>query len=405
MSKTALPLDGIRVIEFCHMIMGPSCGLILGDLGADVIKVEPTPNGDNTRRLAGSGSGFFPAFNRNKRSIALDLKSPEGMAIAHKLLASADVMTENFRPGAMDKLGLGYEGASKINPRLIYVSLKGFLSGPYSSRAALDEIAQMMGGLAYMTGPPGRPLRAGASVIDMMGGMFGAIGVQAALREREKTGRGQAVTSALFEGSVWLVAQHMLQYAITGKAGAADARAHLGVGHLRRVRLQRRPALRRRRHRHAVEDVLRGRSASPTCGTINALATNNKRCDARPTLIPRLREIFKQWTKADLEAKVAAAGLPYAPITPPHELYDDPHLKASGAFLPITLPDGRKTEIPALPFEMGGRRFGVRREVPGIGEQGPEILSDIGLGQAEIASLVERGIVGAPDAHKTKAAE
>ena len=404
MSKTALPLDGIRVIEFCHMIMGPSCGLILGDLGADVIKVEPTPNGDNTRRLAGSGSGFFPAFNRNKRSIALDLKSPEGMAIAHKLLASADVMTENFRPGAMDKLGLGYDGASKINPRLIYVSLKGFLSGPYSSRAALDEIAQMMGGLAYMTGPPGRPLRAGASVVDMMGGMFGAIGVQAALREREKTGLGQSVTSALFEGSVWLVAQHMLQYAITGKAArpmperisawgiydvfdCSDGQLFVGV----------------------VTDT-QWKTFCKVFGFTDMwndenLSTNNKRCDARPTLIPRLREIFKQWTKTDLEAKVAAAGLPYAPITPPHELYDDPHLKASGAFLPLTLPDGRKAEIPALPFEMGGRRFGVRRDVPGIGEQGPEILSDIGISREEIASLVERGIVGAPDAHKAKAAE
>ncbi|HEX6609186.1 MAG TPA: CaiB/BaiF CoA-transferase family protein [Hyphomicrobiaceae bacterium] len=404
MSKTALPLEGIRVVEFCHMIMGPSCGLILGDLGADVIKIEPTPNGDNTRRLAGSGSGFFAAFNRNKRSIALDLKSPEGMAIAHKLIASADVVTENFRPGAMEKLGLGYEGCSKINPKVIYVSLKGFLSGPYSNRAALDEIAQMMGGLAYMTGPPGRPLRAGASVVDMLGGMFGAIGVQAALREREKTGRGQSITSALFEGSVWLVAQHMLQYVITGKAArpmperisawgiydvfdCSDGQLFVGV----------------------VTDT----QWKTFCDAFDfadmwsdaTLSTNNKRVEARATLIPRLREIFKQWTKADLEAKVAAAGLPYAPITPPHELYDDPHLKESGAFLPVNLPDGRVSQIPALPFEMDGRRFGVRRQVPGIGEQGPEVLSDIGFSTTEIAALIERGIVGAPDAHKIKAAE
>jgi crotonobetainyl-CoA:carnitine CoA-transferase CaiB-like acyl-CoA transferase len=404
MTNTALPLEGIRVVEFCHMIMGPSCGLILGDLGADVIKIEPTPNGDNTRRLAGSGSGFFAAFNRNKRSIALDLKSAEGMAIAHKLIASADVVTENFRPGAMDKLGLGYEGCAKINPKIIYVSLKGFLSGPYSNRAALDEIAQMMGGLAYMTGPPGRPLRAGASVVDMLGGMFGAIGVQAALREREKTGRGQAVTSALFEGSVWLVAQHMLQYVITGKAArpmperisawgiydvfdCSDGQLFVGV----------------------VTDT-QWKTFCDAFGFADmwsdeTLSTNNKRVEARPTLIPRLREIFKQWTKADLEAKVAGAGLPYAPITPPHELYDDPHLKESGAFLPVNLPDGRTSQIPALPFEMDGRRFGVRRQVPGIGEQGPEVLSDIGFSTKEIAALIARGIVGAPNAHKVKAAE
>jgi crotonobetainyl-CoA:carnitine CoA-transferase CaiB-like acyl-CoA transferase len=404
MTNTALPLEGIRVVEFCHMIMGPSCGLILGDLGADVIKIEPTPNGDNTRRLAGSGSGFFAAFNRNKRSIALDLKSAEGMAIAHKLIASADVVTENFRPGAMDKLGLGYEGCAKINPKIIYVSLKGFLSGPYSNRAALDEIAQMMGGLADMTGPPGRPLRAGASVVDMLGGMFGAIGVQAALREREKTGRGQAVTSALFEGSVWLVAQHMLQYVITGKAArpmperisawgiydvfdCSDGQLFVGV----------------------VTDT-QWKTFCDAFGFADmwsdeTLSTNNKRVEARPTLIPRLREIFKQWTKADLEAKVAGAGLPYAPITPPHELYDDPHLKESGAFLPVNLPDGRTSQIPALPFEMDGRRFGVRRQVPGIGEQGPEVLSDIGFSTKEIAALIARGIVGAPNAHKVKAAE
>ncbi|MGE5510928.1 MAG: CaiB/BaiF CoA transferase family protein [Bacteroidota bacterium] len=405
MSQEKLPLNGIRVVEFCHMIMGPSCGLILGDLGADVIKIEPVPNGDNTRRLVGSGAGFFPAFNRNKRSIALDLKSPEGLGIARKLIASADVLTENFRPGAMTKLGLGAEDASALNPRLIYCSLKGFLSGPYSHRAALDEIAQMMGGLAYMTGPPGRPLRAGASVIDMMGGMFAVIGIMAALREREKTGRGQPVTSALFENCAWVVAQHMLQYAITGQAArpmperisawgiydvfdCKDGQLFIGVVTDTQWKIF--------CEAFGFDDMLRDQN----------LATNNQRCAARPELIPRLREIFKTWSKADLEAKVAAAGLPYAPITRPEQLYDDPHLRESGALLPITLPDGRKTEIPALPFELGGRRFGVWREIPGIGQQGPEILADIGLGPEEITSLVERGIVGAPTGPaKTQAAE
>lgn len=395
MSQGKLPLDGIRVVEFCHMIMGPSCGLILGDLGADVIKVEPVPNGDNTRRLAGSGAGFFPAFNRNKRSIALDLKSDEGLEIAHKLIASADVLTENFRPGAMTKLGLGAEAASSLNQRLIYCSLKGFLSGPYSERAALDEIAQMMGGLAYMTGPPGRPLRAGASVIDMMGGMFAVIGIMAALREREKTGRGQSVTSALFENCAWVVAQHMLQYAITGHAARPmperisawgiydvfdcnDGQLFLGVVTDTQWKIF--------CEAFGFDDMLRDEK----------LATNNQRCAARPELLPRLREIFKTWSKADLEAKVAAAGLPYAPITRPEELYDDPHLKASGALLPIKLPDGRRTEVPALPLEMGGRRFGVWRDIPDVGEQGEQVLADLGLSGETIQALIARGIVGAP---------
>ncbi len=181
-TSAALPLSGLRIVEFSHMVMGPSSGLVLADLGADVIKVEPAGNGDNTRNLAGAGAGFFVSFSRNKRSIAIDLKSERGLAVVKRLVATADAMTENFRPGALDALGLGYEALSAANPRLIYVSMKGFLTGPYEHRAALDEVVQMMGGLAYMTGPPGRPLRAGASVNDIMGGMFAVIGILAALR-------------------------------------------------------------------------------------------------------------------------------------------------------------------------------------------------------------------------------
>ncbi|MDB5873015.1 MAG: hypothetical protein JWQ07_2457, partial [Ramlibacter sp.] len=219
MSESTLPLAGVRVVEFTHMVMGPTCGLILGDLGADVIKVEPVA-GDSTRRLRGSGGGFFPLFNRNKKSIALDLQRPEGREIALKLIAGADVLSENFKPGTMKKLGLDHASLARLNERLVYVSHKGFLPGPYDQRTALDEVVQMMGGLAYMTGRPGDPLRAGASVNDIMGGMFGAIGAMAALMQRARTGRGQEVQSALFENNVFLVAQHMMQYAVTGKPAA-----------------------------------------------------------------------------------------------------------------------------------------------------------------------------------------
>ncbi|MCD6079043.1 MAG: hypothetical protein K0R89_2987, partial [Ramlibacter sp.] len=216
MAEGKLPYEGIRVVEFTHMVMGPTCGMVLADLGAEVIKVEP-PQGDNTRRLLGSGAGFFPLFNRNKKSIALDLQSSEGREAARKLVATADIVSENFRPGTMAKLGLDYAAISAFNPRVIFVSHKGFLPGPYDHRTALDEVVQMMGGLAYMTGRPGDPLRAGASVNDIMGGMFGAIGAMAALAQREHTGRGQEVQSALFENNVFLVAQHMMQFAVTGK--------------------------------------------------------------------------------------------------------------------------------------------------------------------------------------------
>src|SRR5262245_28812816 len=214
--QTALPLQGVRVIEFTHMVMGPTCGMILADLGAEVIKIEP-PGGDKTRKLPGLGIGFFRSFNRNKKSVVLDINTPAGHATALELIGQCDVMLESFRPRLMTKLGLDYETLSRQFPRLIYVSHKGFLPGPYENRLALDEVVQMMGGLSYMTGPPGRPLRAGTSVNDIMGGMFGAIGVLAALLERQRTGKGQEVQSALYENCVFLSAQHMQQFLMTGE--------------------------------------------------------------------------------------------------------------------------------------------------------------------------------------------
>jgi crotonobetainyl-CoA:carnitine CoA-transferase CaiB-like acyl-CoA transferase len=392
MTANDLPLAGVRVVEFCHVIMGPTCGLILGDLGADVIKVEPAPNGDNTRRMVGSGAGFFATYNRNKRSLALDMKTPEGMEIATKLITSADVLTENFRPGAMDALGLGYEGVKKLNERLVYCSLKGFLSGPYDQRSALDEVVQMMAGLAYMTGPLGRPLRAGASVNDMMGGMFAAIGILAALRERERTGKGQLVQSALYENCAFLVGQHMMQYVITGQPAnpmpqrlsawgiydvfdCADGQLFLGV----------------------VTDtqwkIFCEEFDFPQLFNDERLKTNSMRSNNRDLFMPFLREHFAQWKRDVLEAKIAAAGLPYAPIVKPHELFDDPHLKESGGLLPLTLPDGTETVTPALPLELGGRRLGARLNPPKVSEHNREILAELGYGTDASEELIERGIV------------
>ena len=394
MTANDLPLAGVRVVEFCHVIMGPTCGLILGDLGADVIKVEPAPNGDNTRRMVGSGAGFFATYNRNKRSLALDMKTPEGMEIAKKLITSADVLTENFRPGAMDALGLGFEGVKKLNERLVYCSLKGFLSGPYDQRSALDEVVQMMAGLAYMTGPLGRPLRAGASVNDMMGGMFAAIGILAALRERDRTGKGQLVQSALYENCAFLVGQHMMQYVVTGQAAnpmpqrlsawgiydvfdCADGQLFLGV----------------------VTDtqwkIFCEEFGFPQLFNDERLKTNSMRSNNRDLFMPFLREYFGKWKRDALEAKVAAAGLPYAPIVKPHELFEDPHLKESGGLLPLTLPDGTETVTPALPLELAGRRLGTRLNPPKISEHGREILAELGYGADASEDLIERGIVAA----------
>ena len=391
-----LPLEGIRVVEFAHMVMGPSCGLVLGDLGAEVIKVEPL-EGDNTRRLQHAGAGFFPVFNRNKKSLAVDLKRPEGKAIVEKLLDGADVMTENFRPGALDKLGFSYLELQKRNPRLVYCSLKGFLDGPYDHRASLDEVVQMMGGLAYMTGLPDRPLRAGSSVVDIMGGTFAAVGILAALRERDQTGKGKRVTSALFESTALLVAQHMSQYEITGEApppmsvkrpawGVYDIFETAGGGRLFIGIVT-----------DTQWDVFCRAFGEKELAADSRLKTNASRVKERGWLIPRLGQIFSRWQQKDLEKKVEDIGLPYAPIAKPWDLLENPHLKASGGLFETKIPGGKTIRVPGLPIALDGERLPKRADPPELGEHGAELLRGLGCSPDEIAKLVERRIVAFPN--------
>ncbi len=390
--KQALPLSGIRVVEFTHMVMGPTCGLILGDLGAEVIKVEPV-TGDNTRKLLGSGAGFFPMFNRNKKSIALNLQDPAGLEVAHRLIATADVVSENFKPGTMKKLGLDYETLSRFNERLVYVSHKGFLPGPYAHRTALDEVVQMMGGLAYMTGRPGDPLRAGASVNDIMGGMFGAIGVMAALMQRHRTGRGMEVQSALFENNVFLVGQHMLQYAVTGNAPKPmPARISAwGIYDVFSVRNDEQIFL-------AVVSDTQWHLFCDAFGFEDLkqdarLATNNLRVQAREWMMPIVRERLAQFTAAEISAIFEREGLPFAPIVRPDELFDDTHLNETGGLAPITLTDGRSTRAPLLPITLDGDRPGVRMDPPRVGAHSRELLAELGYDDAAIEQLFGRNVV------------
>jgi crotonobetainyl-CoA:carnitine CoA-transferase CaiB-like acyl-CoA transferase len=391
--NASLPLAGIRVVEFVHMIMGPSCGLILGDLGAEVIKIEPLPKGDNTRRLTGTGIGFFLTYNRNKKSFGVDLKSPAGHDLVLRLIKTADIVTENFRPGTMDKLGLGYAALKAVNPGLIYCSHKGFLAGPYEHRPALDEVAQMMGGLAYMTGPPGRPLRAGASVNDVMGGMFAAMGAMAALLQRQHTKRGQEIKSALFENCVFLVGQHMAQYALSGVA-AQPMPNRLSAWAIYDVFVT-------KDDQQIFIGVVTDTQWEMFCKAFELpdwfadarLRTNTQRVHAREWLLPKAAEVFKRYDKAALAEKCERTGLPYAPITKPEELFDDPHLVQSGALQPVTAPDGTRTVIPALPLEMDGRRFGTRLDVPKFGEHTRPLLGELGLSTAEIDRLIADGVV------------
>ncbi len=388
-----LPLAGVRVVELTHMVMGPSCGMILADLGAEVIKVEPL-QGDATRRLLGSGAGFFPMFNRNKKSIAVDLADPRGREVVLKLLATADVFSENFKNGSMERIGLDYPSLSRLNPRLVYVSHKGFLPGPYESRTALDEVVQMMGGLAYMTGRPGDPLRAGASVNDIMGGMFGAIGVLAALRAREETGQGQEVLSSLYENNILLVATHMLQYAMTGKPAAPmPARVSAwGIYDVFSVKDDEQIFL-------AIVSDTQWKSfceafQMPDLRDDPRLASNNLRVTARAWMMPLLRERLGGLPAAEIAARFERAGLPYAPIKAPHELMDDPHLTATGGLAPMQLPDGKQVSAPLLPLMLGRERLPVRAAPPAIGAHTDEVLQGLGLDAATLHALREARVLG-----------
>ncbi|PTQ58397.1 crotonobetainyl-CoA:carnitine CoA-transferase CaiB-like acyl-CoA transferase [Sphingomonas aurantiaca] len=388
MIDEALPLSGIRVIEFTHMVMGPSVGLILADLGADVIKVEPK-GGDQTRHLLGSGAGYFPMFNRNKRSICLDLKSEVGKAAAIALVEGADILIENFRPGTLVRLGLGPDDFAERHPRLIYCSAKGFLTGPYENRTALDEVTQMMGGLAYMTGPPGRPLRAGASVVDITGGMFGVIGILAALERRHRTGRGGDVKCALFETTAFLVGQHMAQEAVTGKAPRPmpDRISAWAIYDVFETRLPDEQVF-----VGVVSDgqwvafcVAFGLDAFLADAT---LATNNQRVEARERILPTVRDCFRAMSRAEAVALLERLGLPFAPIATPSDLFDDRHLGAGGGLVDLTLEDGTNTRLPGLPIEVDGSRMPRRLGLPTPGEHGAELLREAGLSEDRIAAAL-----------------
>ena len=391
-AAAALPLAGIRVLDFGHTVMGPSCGLVLADLGADVIRIEP-PGGDRTRRLPGFAIGFFGSFNRNKRSIGIDLKQAEGRDIVRRLMADADVVIENFAPGVMERLGRGREDARAVNPGLVYCALKGYLPGPYEHLPALDEVVQMQAGLAYMTGPPGRPLRAGASVVDLFGGVFGVVAILAALRDRDRTGEGQLVRSALFESTAFLVTQHMAASAMVGQPvppmpgrrgaawciydifEAADGPVFIGV--TSEAHWQRFCAA------FPIDDL----RDDPT------LASHDDRVRQKPRLIERLSGLFAGIAVADILDRCRAALIPCAPVARPDQLFDDPHLNARGGLVEVTLSDTVAARLPALPIEMRGARPGLRRQPPAVGGDTRDVLSAAGLSDGDIDRLGAAGVV------------
>jgi crotonobetainyl-CoA:carnitine CoA-transferase CaiB-like acyl-CoA transferase len=396
---SATPLAGLKVLEFTHTVMGPTAGLLFAELGADVVKVEPAPKGDHTRGLGGFGAGFFAAFNRNKRSLAIDLKKPEGQAVMHRLAAKADIVIENFGPGTMERLGCGYEHLAPHNSRLIYLALKGYLAGPYEHRPALDEVVQFQTGLAWMTGPPGRPLRAGASVIDIMGAVFGVVAAQAALRERDATGKGQRVSSALFESAAFLMSTHMAGMTATGLEArpmparrgawavyevfdtAGEGQLFIGVTSDQQWT------------RFAEEFGLQELAADPR------LATNFMRLAERAWLIPALQEVIQKLPQKEVEERCERCNVSWAPVGQPKDMFTDPHLLATGGLLDVYISrfgggDGKTVGLPALPIEFGDHaRPGITRQPPRMGEHNAEVLREAGFSAAEIAGLSERAVI------------
>ena len=378
------PLDGIRVVEFSHMVFGPACGMFLGFLGAEVVKVEPV-TGDKTRQLTGMGASFFPTFNRGKKSVTLDTSTDEGRAAFDALIGSADVLVENFRDGSLAKMGLDPESLRRLNPKLITVACKGFLRGPFEHRSALDEVVQMMTGLAYMTGPKGEPLRVGSSANDIMGGLFGAYAVIGALNEREQTGRGREVRVGLFENSLLLVAQHMVQYELLGSEP---------------------PPMPDRDFSWPVYDIFQTRDgrdlfiAAVTegqwgllCGILKlesllsdpALQTRMGQIEARSRTIPIVGNAVKNFDTGYLEKQFEDAGIPYAPVLRPAEMYEDPQANQIGGLPVSKLSDGRTFRSPVMPIEIDRGRITPNLDVPATGAGSVDILSRLGFDRNFIA--------------------
>jgi crotonobetainyl-CoA:carnitine CoA-transferase CaiB-like acyl-CoA transferase len=394
--SAALPLNGIRVLELGHIVAGPTASLILADLGADVIKIENPDGGDQARRMPGAGSGFY-FFNRNKRSVAIDLKSPLGKALFLTLVRSSDVCLDNYAPGALDRLGLGFETINTENPRLIYMAIKGFLPGPYENRPSLDELAQMMGGLAFMTGPPGRPLRAGASIIDIGAATYGVIGILAALCQRAETGRGQMITSGLFETTVFWVGQWMARAVATGQPSRPMAevgqslRMGWGIFHLFATKDDEQVFIGVTSNAHwerfcaafGLQDLF----------VDERLNTNEKRVAAQEWMLPLVRDAVVHYVSAELQRKLEQASVPYAPLRRPDQLLNDPHLKETGQLLPVPMEDGRIGDLPKLPIVSNEYEFTLRRPPPKIGEHTREVLRETGLDAAQIDALFAAKVV------------
>lgn len=374
------PLSGIKVLELGHIVAGPTASLILSEFGADVIKVERPGSGDQAR-VNKANQGHFVTYNFNKRSICLDLGSDEGREALLQLVSDSDVLVDNYAPGALDRLGLDFSTLSARNPRLIHCAIKGFLPGPYGDRPLTDEPAQMMGGLAYMTGPRGQPLRAGTSVVDITGAMFAAMSVLAALRERDQTGRGRQVHIGLFESVVFLVGQHIAKATLTGEVPPPlperGMGRDLGWGIYR--------IFATRDEREIFVAVLSDAHWERFCREFGlddlwadqSLRTNTGRAEQYLRLAQVTENLTRSLGFDEAVRKLEAAKLPFAPINTPMDLPQHRQLSELNFLKEVRAPDGRVALVPDLPIAAPGWFAQERRAPPLLGEHTQAILDEL----------------------------
>jgi crotonobetainyl-CoA:carnitine CoA-transferase CaiB-like acyl-CoA transferase len=397
MSTSKGPLGGVKVLELCQVMAGPTCGMLLADLGADVVKVEKLPGGDDTRAYdnpqVNGESAAFLAMNRNKRSVALDLKQPAGQEALKRLVRDADVLVENFRKGTMEKFGLGYDTLKAINPRLIYCAITGYgRTGPYSDKGGFDLVAQGASGLMSITGEPGRePVKCGPPVCDINAGMLGALGIVAAYVHRLKTGEGQMVDTSLLEAGIHTTFWHSAIYFATGVSPAPTGSAHVlsapyqafptrdgwvtigGANPANWVRLARMMEL-----PELLDDV--------------RFKTNTDRMHNRAALFEILAQKTRERTTQALVAALDAAGIPAGPVNTIGEMLADPHVLAREMVIETVHPVAGPTKALGLPIKFSATPGGVRRPAPRLGEHTREVLREAGFADAEIDGLARTGV-------------
>lgn len=385
MSQPAGPLSGLRVLEFGQIAAGPFAGSLLADLGADVVKIERPDGGDDMRRWppigeGSSGPGYsenFASVNRNKRSIAIDLKDPAQVARLRKLCEKADAIVENFRPGVLDRLGLGYKTLSDAAPRLVYCSINGYgHTGPYASRGAFDATVQGVSGVMSVTGETdGPPLKCGVPIGDFGAGLYGAFCITAAILQARQTGRGAFIDCSMLAGLLGIAALQTSEYFGTGKTPRRLGSAHPRAAPYQGYQASDAPFMIAAGNDKLWHDVCAAVDM-PRLKTDPRFETNTLRAKNQKELEKILQPVFVRRTKAEWLAEFDRRGVPCAPINTYPEILNDPHVQFNRLVRDMTLPNGKQTKTIAFPMKISGYEFEVYRRPPQLGEHNEEVFAE-----------------------------